>query len=62
MELWNFILDKSFEKVEAIQLNTLWKNNPHDVGILVCEHVVNIPFDIITPPYDVSLKETNGFS
>ena len=59
MELQNFLLDKSFEKAEAVQLNTLWEKHPHDVGLLVCERVVNIPFELIPPLYDGLFDEVS---
>lgn len=59
MELRNFLLDKSFEKAEAVQLKTLWEKHPHDVGLLVCERVVNLPFELIPPLYDGLFDEVS---
>lgn len=59
MELRDFLLDKSSEKAEAVQLNALWEKHPHDVGLLVCERVVNLPFELIPPLYDGLFDEVS---
>lgn len=58
-ELRDFLLDKSFEKAEAVQLNALWEKHPYDVGLLVCERVVNLPFELIPPLYDGLFDEVS---
>ena len=59
MELQNFLLDKIFEKVEAVQLDKHWEKHPNDVGLLVCERVVNRPFELIPPLYDGLFDEVS---
>ena len=59
MQLRDFLLNKSFEKVVVVQLNKLWEKHPHDVGLLVCERVVNLPFELIPPLYDGLFDEVS---
>lgn len=60
MELRDFLLDKFFGKAEAVQLNALWEKHPHNVGLLVCEWVVNHSFKLIPPLYVGLFMECHG--
>ncbi|KAH9313558.1 hypothetical protein KI387_022185, partial [Taxus chinensis] len=57
MELWKFLLDKCLQNFNIIELKTFWEKNPHDVGLLVCERVVNLPFELVPPLYNALFDE-----
>eukprot|EP01018_Ginkgo_biloba_P023990 Gb_25749 [translate_table: standard] len=59
IQLQEFLLDKCLEKPEAIEFKAFWGKHPHDVGLLVSERVVNLPFELVPPLYDGLLDEVS---
>ncbi|XP_057856234.2 protein BCCIP homolog isoform X1 [Cryptomeria japonica] len=59
MELWKFLLHKSLKEANTVKLKAFWENNPHDVGLLVSERVVNLPIELVPPLYDALFDEVS---
>uniref|UniRef100_A0A0D6R6Y3 Protein BCCIP homolog n=1 Tax=Araucaria cunninghamii TaxID=56994 RepID=A0A0D6R6Y3_ARACU len=59
MELRKFLLDKCLGNDDRIGLKAFLEEHPQDVGLLICERVVNLPFELIPPLYDALFDEVS---
>eukprot|EP00252_Welwitschia_mirabilis_P026410 TRINITY_DN8674_c0_g1_i1.p1 TRINITY_DN8674_c0_g1~~TRINITY_DN8674_c0_g1_i1.p1 ORF type:complete len:314 (+),score=70.92 TRINITY_DN8674_c0_g1_i1:236-1177(+) len=58
-DIRQFLLENCSEEAKMDRLKALFDRSPHDVGLLVCERVINLPFALIPPLYDALFDEVS---